>query len=456
MTAPRPSARLRVAVLADAGRAVDWPPLVGEDAEMVRVDNARDLAEAAVDLAVAFASGEEAAAVLAAFAGRPDPPPLTLLAGGAQGSHPHRRLLEALIRGKREWEDAFDAIEDPLAILGPDRVVVRANLAFARSLGRPIAETVGRPYLELLGEPDGAMGDPIALSIADGEPRTREARYARLGQRWLITTGVLQGGPGKPRQLVVILKDLSELEARQAMAMQGTHLAAVGRLAGGMAHEINTPLTAIALRTERMLKNARDPDLADRPAFQDFPRYLKAIDEDVFRCKTIISALLDFSRSRPPQTRQTDLNALAEAAVALLGYQMKLKHVDIALQASPDVPHITADDGQIRQVIVGLLMNALDAVEPQGHVMVETACIGGDHVSLTVADDGRGIAAEDMGNLFTPFFTRKKTGSGMGLGLAVCHGIVTAHGGEIRVASEVGRGTRVTVVLPVAGARRTG
>jgi two-component system, NtrC family, sensor kinase len=458
MTASRPSGPLRVAVLADAGRSEDWPALSSvQDAELVRVDSAHDLARAKVDLAVAFASGEQAAEVLAAFAGRPDAPPLTLLAGSASGPHPHGRLLEALIRGKREWEDAFDAIDDPLAILGPDGVVVRANLAFAGTLSRPIVEVVSRPYLELLGAPEGDRGDPIALALADGQRRTREASYARLPpKRWLVTTGLLHGDAGKPRQLVVILKDLTELEARQATATQGTHLAAVGRLAGGLAHEINTPLTAIALRTERLRKNALDPDLADRPAFRDFPRHLKAIDEDVFRCKTIISALLDFSRSRPPQTRQTDLNALAAAAVALVGYQLKLKQVQVELRTGADLPLITADDGQLRQVLVGLLMNALDAVEAHGQVRVETARVEGGRVSLTVADDGRGIAPEDMENLFTPFFTRKQTGSGMGLGLAVCHGIVTAHGGEIHVESEIGRGTRIQIVLPVAAVPRSG
>ena len=117
----------------------------------------------------------------------------------------------------------------------------------------------------------------------------------------------------------------------------------------------------------------------------------------------------------------------------------------MTLRASPDLPRITADDGQLRQVIVGLLMNALDAVEPKGHVTVETARVGDDRVSLTVQDDGRGIAPEDMPNLFTPFFTRKKTGSGLGMGLAVCHGI--------RVDSAPGHGTRVCVVLPRSAAR---
>jgi len=450
---PHPG-RLRVAVLASAWDAADWPAVLGvDDPDLVRVDSVEALAGTAADLAVAFASGEEARAVLAAFASRPGAPPLTLLTGGGEGRHPQARLMETLVRGKREWEGTFDAIEDPLVILGPDGVVVRANLSLARSLGRPISEVVRRPYLELLGEADRALGDPIADSLADGEPRTREARFAGLPQRRLVTTGVLQAGPGKPRQLVAILKDLTALEERQARTMQASHLAAIGRLAGGVAHEINTPLTAIALRSERLLKTAQDPDLRDRPALRDVPRHLKAINEDVFRCKAIIAALLDFSRSRPPQTRETDLNALAEAAVALVGYPMKLKQVDVTLRASADLPRIKADDGQLRQVIVGLLMNSLDAVEPHGHVAVETERAPGGRVRLTVSDDGPGIPAEDMDKIFTPFFTRNRAGAGTGLGLAVCHGIVTAHGGEIEVDTAAGRGTRVSLVLPISGAR---
>jgi two-component system, NtrC family, sensor kinase len=445
--------RLRVAVFAAGGHAADWPALLAmANADLVHVESLEALAGAPVDLAVAFASREESQAVLAAFAGRPGSPPLTLLSGDARGRHPQARLMEALISGKQEWEGIFDAIEDPLAIVGCDGVVVRANAGFARMLGRPFPEVVRRSYLEMLGEPDPALGDPIADSIADGAPRTREASFAGLPQRRvLVTTGVRRKEGGGARTVVFILKDLTALEDRQARTMQAHHLAAIGRLAGGVAHEINTPLTAIALRTERLLKTARDPDLCERPTFRDVPRHLKAIDEDVFRCKKIISALLDFSRSRPPQVRETDLNALAEAAVALVGYPMRLKQVEIALRTSADLPRIQADDGQLRQVIVGLLMNSLDAVGLHGHVVVETDRIAGG-VRLTVSDDGPGIPVEDMDKIFTPFFTRKKTGSGMGLGLAVCHGIVSAHRGAIQVDSPERRGTRVSIVLPLPGA----
>jgi two-component system NtrC family sensor kinase len=224
-----------------------------------------------------------------------------------------------------------------------------------------------------------------------------------------------------------------------------------------VAHEINTPLASIALRAESLLKTAADPQLQAVDSFKNFPRYLKTIDEEIFRCKKIIGALLEFSRVRRPETRVTDLNALAEKAADLVGHQMMLKQVTLSLKLETGLPHIRADDGQLRQALIALLMNALDATPPAGHVEVETHRDGADAVVLTVADDGSGISPENLDKIFTPFFTTKPVGQGTGLGLAICHGIVASHGGKIRVDSEVGKGTRLSLVLPVSGGetRRT-
>jgi two-component system NtrC family sensor kinase len=127
---------------------------------------------------------------------------------------------------------------------------------------------------------------------------------------------------------------------------------------------------------------------------------------------------------------------------------MRLKQVRLALRLEPGLPRLQADEGQIRQVLVALLMNALDACRASGAVVVETAREE-DGVRLLVEDDGAGIAPENLDKVFTPFFTTKPAGRGTGLGLAVCHGVVTAHGGRITISSEVGRGTRVSVFLPV-------
>jgi two-component system NtrC family sensor kinase len=445
--------RLRVSVLDTRANAGDWPPFLGVgDVDLVHADSLESVFGAAPDLAVVFASPAEARRVADEFAGRQDAAPLTLFVEGGDGKHPQARLMEALVRGKREWEGTFDAMEDPLLILGQDGVVARANLALARGVNRAVSDTAARHYLELLGEPDPKLGDPIGDSLQDGAPRSQEAAFAMLPKRRLVTTCLLQGAEGKPRQLVVVLKDLTELEERRSRLLQGAHLASVGRLAGGVAHEINTPLASIALRTERLLKTAQDPGLSSLPAFRDFPRHLQAIEADVFRCKNIIAALLEFSRSRPPETRETDLNGLAERALELVGYQMKVKGVELEQRIQPGLPKILADDGRLHQAIVGLLMNALDAVAAGGHVVVETGREGPERVFLTVADDGAGIPPEDRDRIFSPFFTTKPVGSGMGLGLALCHGVVASLGGEIRVESAPGQGTRITLLLPVSGA----
>jgi len=131
---------------------------------------------------------------------------------------------------------------------------------------------------------------------------------------------------------------------------------------------------------------------------------------------------------------------------------MKLKQVVLSLKLESGLPHIKADDGQLRQALIALLMNALDATHAGGHVDVQTRRDGADTVVLSVADDGAGIPPENLDKIFNPFFTTKPVGQGTGLGLAICHGIVASHGGEILVDSEVGKGTRLSLVLPVSGA----
>jgi signal transduction histidine kinase len=261
-------------------------------------------------------------------------------------------------------------------------------------------------------------------------------------------------GDQRNEGLVVILKDVSERRDHQERMQRSGRLADVGQLAAGIAHEINTPLASIALRAESLMKAAEDPRLLEVESFKNFPRYLKTIDEEIFRCKKIIAALLDFSRSRKPEVRDTDLNQLAEKAADLVGHQIKLKQVGLALELDPALPHVTADDGQIRQALLALLINALDATASGGTLTVSTGRTASGMVSLTVSDTGTGIPPEHRDKIFTPFFTTKPVGQGTGLGLSACHGIVAAHGGEIHVDSELGRGTRMTLLLPAA--RRAG
>ena len=459
MPASEAPARLRIAVIGPPGEEVPWSSqFAGTGVEVVIVRDVRDLRSADVQLGVVFATPERVGDLVPQLIGQPSPPLAVFVDRGLDPSHAHQvSLLKILLSGKREWEKTFDAILDPIMVIDGGGRVIRANLQMARALGRNIQELHGQPYSGLLGPAVAGTGDrfpgervdPIAESLADGQPRHVETRYGRLPGMYEVTVSAL--GDQRNEGLVVILKDVSERRDHQERMQRSGRLADIGQLAAGIAHEINTPLASIALRAESLMKSAADPRLVAVESFKNFPRYLKTIDEEIFRCKKIIAALLDFSRARRPEVRDTDLNQLAEKAADLVGHQIKLKQVGLSLELDPALPHVTADDGQMRQALLALLINALDATASGGQIKLSTARAEKGMVALTVSDTGAGIPPDHLDKIFTPFFTTKPVGQGTGLGLSACHGIVAAHGGEMRVESAVDRGTRMTMLLPAAG-----
>ncbi len=444
---------LRVGILGLGSQLGDWVSgLAGRNMEVVPVDSVQSLLGSDVGLAVVFAAPDDAAELAVVIASEPKAPPTAMIFGPSGQQHPHIRFIRNLLDAKNEWERTFDAIVDPVILLDRSGAVRRANRGLAAALDEQMREVLDRPYSELLGPSAPGQPDPIAASLADGAARTQETSYARLPGIQQVTVSPHRDGTGALQELVVILKDVNVIKEQQERLRQSARLADIGQLAAGVAHEINTPLASIALRAESLLRSAKDERLQAVDAFKNFPRYLQTIDEEIFRCKKIIGALLEFSRARPPEKRLTDLNALAEKAAELVGHQMKLKQIGLSLRLQPQIPALLADDGQIRQVLIALLMNALDATPAGGHVSLETQHEGDGTVVLTVADDGAGIPPEHLDKIFSPFFTTKPVGQGTGLGLAICHGIVASHGGEIRVDSEVGRGTRMALALPVGDA----
>ena len=442
-----------MALLGDKQKS--WGSLLGSSApiELVLSADPAVVRSEDADLLLAALAPPEASALATTLAARTDAPPATIYVGTDLDRHPQARLVEILVQGKREWEGTFDAIVDPVTLLDKDGAILRANVGFANVVGRKIQELAPRALYcrDLVGAPEEGEPDPIAESLEDGEPRTEETRYSKLPGIQQVTTSPLRAANGELQGLVVILKDVADWKEQQERLLQAARLADIGLLAAGVAHEINTPLASIALRAESLLRSAEDPQLQAIDSFKNFQRYLKTIDEEIFRCKKIIGALLEFSRSRKPEIKEVDLNLLAEKAADLVSHQMKLKQVALGLRLDPKLPMIEADDGQLRQALIALLMNALDATTAQGKVEIETRRESPAQVSLTVSDDGAGIPRENLDKVFSPFFTTKPLGKGTGLGLAICHGVVTAHGGEIKVESEVGKGTHFSLVLPIHG-----
>jgi two-component system NtrC family sensor kinase len=222
-------------------------------------------------------------------------------------------------------------------------------------------------------------------------------------------------------------------------------LTTAGRLAAGVAHELNNPLATIAGCAESLLARTREGSLPE--AIDDFRHYLSLIEEEAYRCKEITGSLLQFVREPGGRRAPTDLNGLVVKTLELLSRQSRFTDRPIVTELDPALPPVTVNEGQMRQVFLGIAANALEAMDPDGTLTVRSRQTR-EEIEIEFEDEGPGIADETLARIFDPFFTTKPPGQGTGLGLAIAQGIVTDHGGRIQVASWPGKGSTFRVVLP--------
>ena len=235
---------------------------------------------------------------------------------------------------------------------------------------------------------------------------------------------------------------LMELDASRAKAMQAQKLAAIGQRASGIAHEINNPLAVILGFAKGMERRMPDGDALREP--------VEAIVRDALRCKNLAQELLAFSRVARKDTELVDLNAVVRSSAVLLDALAKAQGVEVVRELAAPLPSLRANHTQLQQVVVNLGTNALDAMGAGGTLTLRTRMNGSGLAVLAVADTGCGIPEAVRPRIFEPFFTTKEVGKGTGLGLSLVHDIVQQHGGEIAIASQPGKGTEISVQLPVA------
>ena len=236
-----------------------------------------------------------------------------------------------------------------------------------------------------------------------------------------------------------------QLEDRHADEVRrAEHLASLGKMAAGIAHEINNPLAGMQNCIRTLLKGVREE--AQRV------QYLTMLQEGLSRIGRTIRQLLDFARETKPQLTRTHFPPLLHRSMALLEHELAAKKISCSLSTESGLPTVLADPHQLEQVFLNILMNAVEAM-PSGGSLTVTAGVrhrqAGPWVEVSVADTGVGIPAENLPRIFDPFFTTKEVGKGTGLGLSVSYGIVRAHGGVLDVQSEVGKGSTFTVILPL-------
>lgn len=242
-----------------------------------------------------------------------------------------------------------------------------------------------------------------------------------------------------------------QLKAAQKKLVQSERLATLGQLAASVAHEINNPVSGVlnlSMLLERLMADGRYPQ--GREA--DFRKYLNMISTETARVGRIVSDLLAFSRRSKPQRAPADLNKLVRTTLGLADHKLKLISAEVVLGLQDNLPLVECDSSQMQQVILNLVLNGAQAMQPRGggQLTIRTRLIPQEQsVELCVQDTGEGIAPENLSKIFDPFFTTKAEGKGVGLGLAVLYGIVKAHEGEVEVVSQRNEGTTFTVTLPL-------
>lgn len=281
----------------------------------------------------------------------------------------------------------------------------------------------------------GQKRGAVEVAYIEDKPELDEGPFLKE-ERSLIDT------VAREVALVIERRQAEEEKARlQEQLRHADRLATIGQLAAGVAHELNEPLGNI-LGFAQLAK--KSPGLPEQAAV-DIDKIVKAS----LYAREVIRKLMIFSRQVPSRKAHINLNKVVEEGLNLLQGRLVKSGVEVLLSLLPDLPEVTADAAQLNQVLVNLIVNAAQAM-PNGGVLTIKTAANDDTVSLVVEDTGTGMTEDVKKQIFIPFFTTKDVSQGTGLGLAVVHGIVTAHGGTIRVDSEVGKGTKFTIRLPVA------
>jgi PAS domain S-box-containing protein len=345
-----------------------------------------------------------------------------------------------LVEESRRLVRAVESTEEAVIITDAQGRIIFANPAFMRTLGYRREEVIGHDAIEVAGPlPEPAEQFRETLQRRSWRGETVVHRKDGTAIPILLNASLIRDADGRVQGAVAILEDISEAKGFQQQMQRADRLAAVGELAAGIAHEINNALAVIfgqtadeGTRGEQALRGA-----------------LAQIDAQAHRIGDILQGVLGFARPRPPHPVPVQLPQLTAKTLELVRHDLSRQHVRLETVFDADLPAAQADPQQLQQVLLNLLTNAIQAMagHPDNWVRVE---IGGegDQLALRVADGGPGIAADVLPRIFDPFFSTKAEGSG--LGLSVSYAIARAHGGDLRVASEVGSGTVFTLLLPIA------
>ncbi len=381
---------------------------------------------------------------------------LSTVATNASVALANSRLFAIVEQGRREWETAFNALREGIAVIAPAGTIQRANSSLARLAGLTEEELIGRNFRELIfGDTEAAAALIAAAHEGDSPPPVvlrpeGRDRFLRLTIAPLESAGERAGAAGG--SMVALVEDVTEQRSMEAQLFQNEKMAAIGQLVSGVAHELNNPLTSIAGLTELLL---------ERDVGGDTPRqHLRIIHEQAGRAGRIVRNLLTFVRKGTTEQTPVDINDVVERTTMLVKYEIDLRAIELVTRLHPHPAIVMGDPHELQQVLLNLLTNAVHALADlppgrQRRITIETAR-NENRVILGVHDTGDGVPPELVANLFTPFFTTKPAGQGTGLGLSLSYGLIQSHGGTLAYEEGVDGGAEFTIELPAAEPPKAG
>jgi two-component system, NtrC family, sensor kinase len=340
-----------------------------------------------------------------------------------------------------------DVVNEDVLVIAPNHQIMDANDALLNKLGLRREEIVGRNCYEVThryGSPCSQQNCPCPLkeTLSSLKPfSTTHVHLDKDGQERHVSISCYpMVGPTGVLGAVEISKDITRDVQMQRSMMQQEKLASIGRLSAGVAHEINNPLTTV-LTTAMLLQEETNPEA---PLFQE----LETIVKETIRCRSIVTALLDFARQKPPLMKKSSINDTVSDTLKLTRKQSAFKGIELEVHLDSAAPDIWLDSHQITQALINLVVNAIESTEPGGRITLSTVFDPDNrNIRIEVEDTGTGIPPDRLRHVFEPFFTTKE--SGTGLGLSIAHGIIVQHNGRLDVASRPQQGTTFTITLPV-------
>jgi two-component system NtrC family sensor kinase len=373
-------------------------------------------------------------------------------------AHYEAAINDSINRAKEEHRKFTEAVLDalPVSIYVIDRDYRIVSWNRHREIGAQGMmrdSVIGRNVFQVFAKyPQGRLRHEFERAFETGEiERIEQQTVSDNGttQHWLVSKIPMRDrATGEVTHVITVGEDVTmRVEAIHA-AGRAEKLAAVGRLAAGVVHEINNPLATISACAESLESRVNDGDFGMTPEAEDLREYLGLIRSEAFRCKAITNGLLDFSRVRSGNRLPIDIADLLRSSANLVSHQRRGNNIEFRFDIGDGLPPVNADGGQIQQAIIALATNAIDAMPSGGVLTFRAFATNEQRVTIEIKDTGVGIPSENMSKVFEPFFTTKEVGKGTGLGLAVCYGIITEHGGRLSVRSNLGIGTTFTIFLP--------